>query len=210
MERYRKEAHDCTTAPFSSSRRPGLTGRARDQRGTAARRPFGSKASHDKKDAGNEGSRDRFFSGSRCVRHLCSVLALFHSAYTRSVSPRGEPGGDTTAQRVERSGLAPSPPPPLARSDVAIKSFLISHHYHRHHCHSPIMAASSAELPNLVSIDSPEHFTSTMSADLNRISLLNFWAPWAEPCTQMNQVVKELAVKYPKVLFLNVSAQRTR
>lgn len=112
------------------------------------------------------------------------------------------------AQRVERSGLAPSPP--LACSNVAIKSFLISHHYQPiTHCHSPIMAASSAELPNLVSIDSPEHFTSTMSGDLNRISLLNFWAPWAEPCTQMNQVVKELAVKYPKVLFLNVSPSGT-
>lgn len=58
---------------------------------------------------------------------------------------------------------------------------------------------------NLVTVDSPEHFTSLMSADLNRVSLLNFWAPWAEPCEQMNAVVKELAQKYPQVLCLMVS-----
>lgn len=66
-----------------------------------------------------------------------------------------------------------------------------------------------AAATNLVSIDSPEHFTSVMSADLERITLLNFWAPWAEPCQQMNEVVKELAGKYPKVMFLNVSLSKT-
>jgi thiol-disulfide isomerase/thioredoxin len=60
---------------------------------------------------------------------------------------------------------------------------------------------------NLVTIESPEQFTSVMSADLNRVSLLNFWAPWAEPCEQMNGVVKELAAKYPKILCLNVSSR---
>lgn len=58
---------------------------------------------------------------------------------------------------------------------------------------------------NLITIDSPEHFTSVMSADLTRVTLLNFWAPWAEPCQQMNEVVKELAAKYPALTFLNVS-----
>ncbi|PWN22029.1 glutaredoxin [Microstroma glucosiphilum] len=60
---------------------------------------------------------------------------------------------------------------------------------------------------NLVTIESPEQFTSVMSADLNRVSLLNFWAPWAEPCEQMNGVVKELAAKYPKILCLNIEAE---
>lgn len=58
---------------------------------------------------------------------------------------------------------------------------------------------------NLITIDSPEHFTTVMSSDLNRVTLLNFWAPWAEPCQQMNEVVKELAGKYPSISFLNVS-----
>jgi thiol-disulfide isomerase/thioredoxin len=43
-----------------------------------------------------------------------------------------------------------------------------------------------------------------MSADLKRISIVNFWAPWAEPCKNMNEVVKELAKKYPAALFLQV------
>lgn len=58
---------------------------------------------------------------------------------------------------------------------------------------------------NLVEVTSPEHFTEVMQQDLNRISLLNFYAPWAEPCKQMNEVVKEIAVKYPQVLCLVVS-----
>lgn len=60
---------------------------------------------------------------------------------------------------------------------------------------------------NLVTIDSPEHFTTVMKSDLNRVTLLNFWAPWAEPCQQMNQVVSELAAKYPQAMFLQVEAE---
>ncbi|PWN50190.1 glutaredoxin [Violaceomyces palustris] len=60
---------------------------------------------------------------------------------------------------------------------------------------------------NLVDVTSPEHFTELMQQDLNRVSLLNFWAPWAEPCAQMNEVVKELAAKYPQVLFLVIEAE---
>jgi len=58
---------------------------------------------------------------------------------------------------------------------------------------------------NLIQISSPEHFTQVMSEDLNRISLLNFWAPWAEPCKGMNQQVGQLAIKYPHILCLQVS-----
>ncbi|PFH47997.1 hypothetical protein AMATHDRAFT_49865 [Amanita thiersii Skay4041] len=60
---------------------------------------------------------------------------------------------------------------------------------------------------NLHEVTSTTHFQELLSADLNRISLINFWAPWAEPCKQMNEVVSELAKKYPTVLFLQVEAE---
>jgi hypothetical protein len=33
---------------------------------------------------------------------------------------------------------------------------------------------------------------------------LNFWADWAEPCGQMNEVFKELAKKHSNVTFIQV------
>ena len=59
--------------------------------------------------------------------------------------------------------------------------------------------------PNFFEVTSAEHFQSLLSADLQRISLINFWAPWAEPCKQMNAVVLELARKYETLLVLHVS-----
>lgn len=62
---------------------------------------------------------------------------------------------------------------------------------------------------NLVSVESVEHFQKLLSDDLDRVSVTNFWTPWAEPCKQMNEVVGELAKKYPKALFLQVSIYNT-
>ncbi|KAG5641624.1 hypothetical protein DXG03_004576 [Asterophora parasitica] len=64
-----------------------------------------------------------------------------------------------------------------------------------------------ASTPNLYEVQSTEQFQELLSADLNRVSLLNFWAPWAAPCKQMNEVVVELGKKYPEVLVLNVEAE---
>jgi thiol-disulfide isomerase/thioredoxin len=58
---------------------------------------------------------------------------------------------------------------------------------------------------NAKDVQSTEHFQDLLSQDLQRVSLLNFWAPWAEPCKQMNEVVNELARKYPNILVLQVS-----
>jgi thiol-disulfide isomerase/thioredoxin len=60
---------------------------------------------------------------------------------------------------------------------------------------------------NVHTISSPDHFREILSADLDRVSLLNFWAPWAEPCKQMNEVVLELAKKYPQIVVLQVSSR---
>ncbi|WVR05667.1 Grx4 family monothiol glutaredoxin [Kwoniella sp. DSM 27419] len=60
---------------------------------------------------------------------------------------------------------------------------------------------------NLVQVTSPEHFKELLSADLNRVSCLNFWAPWAEPCQAFNKAVEEAAGKFPSVLFLNIEAE---
>ena len=57
---------------------------------------------------------------------------------------------------------------------------------------------------NFHAVTSPDHFKDILSNDLNRVSLINFWAPWAEPCKQMNDIVAELARKYPPLLVLQV------
>jgi len=63
-------------------------------------------------------------------------------------------------------------------------------------------------LENWQEVESPEGFKEQLSKDLNRISLINFWAPWAEPCKQMNEVALELAKKYPTLLVLQVDAEQ--
>jgi thiol-disulfide isomerase/thioredoxin len=58
---------------------------------------------------------------------------------------------------------------------------------------------------NFIEVESPKHFQDFLSQDLNRVSVINFWAQWAEPCKQMNQVAEELSGKYKAALFLQVS-----
>lgn len=57
---------------------------------------------------------------------------------------------------------------------------------------------------NLVNVTSPEHFKELLSADLNRVSCLNFWASWAEPCEEFNKIVEKESKEFQKILFLNV------
>ncbi|KAF5359651.1 hypothetical protein D9756_002899 [Leucocoprinus leucothites] len=60
---------------------------------------------------------------------------------------------------------------------------------------------------NLHNVSNTTHFQDLLSQDLNRISLIYFWAPWAEPCKQMTEVVTELSKKYTAYLFLQVEAE---
>jgi len=60
---------------------------------------------------------------------------------------------------------------------------------------------------NLYQVQSSDQFKKLLSEDLQRISLLYFWAPWAEPCKQMTEVITELSKKYPKLLSLQIEAE---
>ncbi len=60
---------------------------------------------------------------------------------------------------------------------------------------------------NLHYVKSPDHFKELLSEDLQRVSLLYFWAPWAEPCKQMTEVVAELSRKYQQLLSLQIEAE---
>lgn len=60
---------------------------------------------------------------------------------------------------------------------------------------------------NLHHVESSDHFKELLSRDLQRVSLLYFWAPWAEPCKQMTEVVVELSRKYEQLLSLQIEAE---
>ncbi|KAI9434290.1 glutaredoxin [Lactarius indigo] len=66
---------------------------------------------------------------------------------------------------------------------------------------------AAPETKNSHKIETTEQFQNLLSADLDRVSLLYFWAPWAQPCEQMTKVVDELALKYPKLLSLHIEAE---
>jgi thioredoxin-like negative regulator of GroEL len=62
-------------------------------------------------------------------------------------------------------------------------------------------------LANLHRVESSDHFKELLSQDLQRVSLLYFWAPWAEPCKQMTEVVEELSRKYEQLLSIQIEAE---
>ncbi|KLO17355.1 glutaredoxin [Schizopora paradoxa] len=67
----------------------------------------------------------------------------------------------------------------------------------------------SVEAPsNLIDVSSSSQFQSLLSSDLNRVSVLYFWASWAEPCKAMSAVVREIAAKYPALMVLEVERQQ--
>jgi len=67
------------------------------------------------------------------------------------------------------------------------------------------MAASTSK--NLYQVESPEQFQELLSQDLDRVSVLYFYADWAEPCASMTQVVSALSEQNKSVLFLNIEAE---
>jgi len=55
-------------------------------------------------------------------------------------------------------------------------------------------------------VKSPGQFTELLSANLTRVSLINFYASWADVCRPMTAAVAELAKKHPELLVLQVEA----
>lgn len=58
-------------------------------------------------------------------------------------------------------------------------------------------------MANLTEISSDAQFNELV-AKKDSVHVLNFWASWAEPCQQMNEVFAELAGKFPALQFLKV------
>ncbi|KAI9484021.1 MAG: thioredoxin-like protein [Benjaminiella poitrasii] len=61
-------------------------------------------------------------------------------------------------------------------------------------------------MSNLIDIVSDEQFNDFASKK-DTVYVLNFWASWAEPCQQMNEVFAELASKFPALQFLKIEAE---
>ncbi|ORY97443.1 thioredoxin-like protein [Syncephalastrum racemosum] len=59
---------------------------------------------------------------------------------------------------------------------------------------------------NLIDITSDAQFADLISKK-EAVLILNFWASWAEPCKQMNDVFAELAGKFPVLHFLKIEAE---
>ncbi|ODQ52845.1 monothiol glutaredoxin-5 [Saitoella complicata NRRL Y-17804] len=56
-------------------------------------------------------------------------------------------------------------------------------------------------------ITSVEDFEQFITTSNGSVIALNFWAPWAAPCAQMNVVFEELSTRYPSVKFAKIEAE---
>jgi len=63
------------------------------------------------------------------------------------------------------------------------------------------MTASSS-VTEITSVEQFQEFIKAAGPD--KVVALNFWAPWAAPCEQMNKVFAELSEKYPSAAFAQV------
>jgi len=63
-----------------------------------------------------------------------------------------------------------------------------------------------AALANYTVIASDDDFAAVFQPTSSAVYALNFWAAWAPPCAQMNDVFEELASKNPNIKFIKVPA----
>ncbi|KAK9766597.1 glutaredoxin [Basidiobolus ranarum] len=60
---------------------------------------------------------------------------------------------------------------------------------------------------NHIELQSDEQYQQIYTENRDKTIVLNFWASWAAPCSQMNEVFAELASKYSSFLFIKVEAE---
>ncbi|KAF9945266.1 Glutaredoxin 3 [Mortierella alpina] len=61
---------------------------------------------------------------------------------------------------------------------------------------------------NFTDITSDDEFAKVFQPSSSTVYALNFWAAWAPPCVQMNEVFEELAAKHANVNFLKIEAEK--
>ncbi|KAI9251447.1 glutaredoxin [Phascolomyces articulosus] len=61
-------------------------------------------------------------------------------------------------------------------------------------------------MSNTIEITSEAQFQD-LTTKKDAVLVLNFWASWAEPCKQMNEVAAELAGKFPSLQFVKIEAE---
>ncbi|KAG0272917.1 Glutaredoxin 3 [Linnemannia exigua] len=65
-----------------------------------------------------------------------------------------------------------------------------------------------AAISNYTDIASDEDFSAVFQPTTSIIYALNFWAAWAPPCVQMNDVFEELASKNSNIKFIKIEAEK--
>ncbi|KAF9913796.1 Glutaredoxin 3 [Lobosporangium transversale] len=62
--------------------------------------------------------------------------------------------------------------------------------------------------PNYTDLESDEQFAKIFDPSSSTVYAFNFWASWAPPCTQMNEIFEELATKNPAIRFIKIEAEK--
>ncbi|KAF9903161.1 Glutaredoxin 3 [Linnemannia zychae] len=65
-----------------------------------------------------------------------------------------------------------------------------------------------AAISNYTVIASDEDFAAVFQPTTSTVYALNFWAAWAPPCVQMNDVFEELASKNSNIKFIKIEAEK--
>ncbi|XP_062927867.1 glutaredoxin 3 [Mobula hypostoma] len=62
-------------------------------------------------------------------------------------------------------------------------------------------------MATVVEVESAKQFEEILEKAKKSLVVVHFWAPWAVQCTQMNEVLNELAKEYAHVVFIKLEAE---